>query len=162
MRQIAIGFSLGLAAGCLAGALIGAAVAPVAPPALAAGVRWYAILHVACVGGFAGAVSGRRRAAGTAWRPALAAPWSWIALWHAIVAGFCAAGALLGAFLFVAVGGIAGVAAEPARLLVMGLRDGGFYALIWAPGIAFVLCCMRARQLALRNPAGAAIRRPEG
>lgn len=35
----------------------------------------------------------------------------------------------------------------PARMLVNGLKDGGFYALIWAPGLALVICIMRAHKL---------------
>lgn len=55
-----------------------------------------------------------------------------------------AAGAALGAVLFPLAGLCFHTGHTAGQLLVSGIRIGGFYACIWAPGTAIVLCVMRA------------------
>ncbi|HUJ44439.1 MAG TPA: hypothetical protein VLW52_12625 [Opitutaceae bacterium] len=68
--------------------------------------------------------------------------WSlYFLLWTAILV---AAGALLGATLFLVAGLIFSTGHTPWQLVQAGGRIGGFYLAIWAPGTAVVLCVMRA------------------
>lgn len=55
-----------------------------------------------------------------------------------IALGITLAGALVGACLFVVVGSAIGMDLSTTELLRNGFFDGGFLALIWAPGAAFV------------------------
>ena len=71
----------------------------------------------------------------------------WLLRWLLLVLGICSAGALVGAVLYPVAGTLLGMDLPPARMLVNGLKDGGFYALIWAPGLALVICIMRAHKL---------------
>jgi hypothetical protein len=74
--------------------------------------------------------------------------WRPVARWHAWTASITAAGSVLGGILFLAVGTIAGMELSARQLLLNGLRDGGFYAFIWAPGCAMVLCLIHAHNQA--------------
>ena len=65
------------------------------------------------------------------------------------------AGALVGALLFIVVGTLFGMDLTPAQLIRNGLFDGGFFALIWAPGISFVTLIIQAHKR--RRGAGYAI-----
>lgn len=81
----------------------------------------------------------------TRWKRAL----YWAGFWHAVVVTFILGGALAGGVLFVVVGSIAGMEAGIGDLFRSGLWNGGFYLLIWAPGIAIILCVIRARNAAV-------------
>jgi hypothetical protein len=70
----------------------------------------------------------------------------WIATWHLMVAGIVAMGGLVGALLFPLIGSFARMDYTVVAMLRRGLLDGAFYALIWAPGISFVWCAVRARR----------------
>ncbi len=59
-------------------------------------------------------------------------------------AAIVAAGAVLGAALFLLAGLCFHTGHTAAQLVQHGVRTGGFYFLLWAPGIAVVLCVMRA------------------
>jgi hypothetical protein len=72
-------------------------------------------------------------------------------LWSARLGGFlftvlglCALGALLGAILFPLVGPLGGAVKTRDELIVLGARTGGFFFMVWAPGIALVRMFMRA------------------
>lgn len=71
--------------------------------------------------------------------------WTWIGRWHGLVLGMTLTGAMLGAVVFPLVGFLAGMQLGIGEMFRNGLRDGGFYALIWAPGVSFVACFMIAR-----------------
>lgn len=60
--------------------------------------------------------------------------------------GITLAGALVGACLFVVVGSAIGMDLSTTELLRNGLFDGGFLALIWAPGAAFVMVLIHANR----------------
>jgi hypothetical protein len=68
------------------------------------------------------------------------------------------AGALAGAALFVSIGTLIDMDLSTAELLRNGLFDGGFLALIWAPGAAIVLLFVHAH----RKRAGGAVKNPNG
>lgn len=70
----------------------------------------------------------------------------WAGLWVLMVAAMVAAGALLGALLFLLIGTLAGIGESPTARLLSGLYNGGFYLLIWAPGVSFVACLMLAHR----------------
>lgn len=55
-------------------------------------------------------------------------------------------GALVGAFLFVAVGALTHPEMDVLRRAEMGLTDGFYYAGMWSGGLAIVLCVMRAHR----------------
>ena len=61
--------------------------------------------------------------------------------WTAVIG---AAGAALGAGLFPLAGCLFDTGRTTAQLAATGVRIGGFYFLIWAPGTAIVLCVIRA------------------
>ena len=68
--------------------------------------------------------------------------WSlYFLFWTAVIA---AAGALLGAALFLVAGLAFSTGHTPGQLVQSGAGVGGFYAGMWAPGTAVVLCAMRA------------------
>jgi len=56
----------------------------------------------------------------------------------------CGLGAGLGAGVFPLVGKLWGVHMTTGRLVVLGARTGGFFFLVWAPGVALVREFMRA------------------
>ncbi len=60
------------------------------------------------------------------------------------VLGICALGALLGAISFPLAGHFAGSHKTTADLIVLGVKTGGFYFLVWAPGVALVRLFIRA------------------
>lgn len=70
--------------------------------------------------------------------------WAWSGRWHALVGGITATGALVGGMVFPLVGGLAGLDYRFREMIWNGVTDGGFYALIWAPGISLVACVMWA------------------
>lgn len=55
-------------------------------------------------------------------------------------------GAVLGALLFVPGAWLFGVDGSVGEIMRNGAYNGGFYALIWAPGLALVRCIMVAYQ----------------
>lgn len=63
---------------------------------------------------------------------------------HFIVLEICALGGLLGALAFAVVGTLAGVHKTTAELIVLGLKRGAFFFLVWAPGLALVRMFIRA------------------
>lgn len=60
------------------------------------------------------------------------------------VLALCALGAALGAGVFPVVGKLAGTHKTLLELVVLGARTGGFFFLVWAPGVALVREFMRA------------------
>lgn len=68
----------------------------------------------------------------------------WISLWHLIVLVFISGGAVTGSLLFLVIGSLAGMDYGITEMIKSGARNGGFYLLIWSPGIALVLCSMKA------------------
>jgi len=60
------------------------------------------------------------------------------------ILGLCALGALLGAIAFPLAGGLGGSEKTRDELLVVGARTGGFYFMVWAPGVALVREFVRA------------------
>ena len=75
--------------------------------------------------------------------------WSLYALFW--VAVMVTAGALFGAVVFLLAGLFFHTGFTPWQLVQNGMRIGGFYFLLWAPGTAVVLCVMRAYRR--RHPA---------
>lgn len=67
-----------------------------------------------------------------------------IGLFVLIVCAITLAGALCGAALFLAVGKLFAMDYGTGELLRNGFYDGGFLALIWAPGISFVALVIRS------------------
>ena len=76
----------------------------------------------------------------------------WIVLWLGLVLLICLGGALAGALLFPVGGWLLGMDLTAAEMLRNGVMDGGFLALIWAPGVSFVVCLMQANRR--HQPAG--------
>ncbi|MCC5834996.1 MAG: hypothetical protein JJU20_09710 [Opitutales bacterium] len=76
---------------------------------------------------------------------------SWAGIWHAIVAAFVGGGAVTGALLFVVIGSLAGLDYSALEMLRNGAADGAFYLTIWSPGLALVLCIMRAYKRSNRS-----------
>lgn len=70
------------------------------------------------------------------------------------VLGMCALGALLGAVIFPLVGPLGGAYKTRDELVVIGARTGGFFFLVWAPGIALVRQFMRAAKNRPSNDVG--------
>ena len=69
---------------------------------------------------------------------------SWPLFWLTVVFLGCGLGALIGMVLFVSIGSAIGYPLTIGELALNGAKDGGFYALIWFPGIAFVLSAILA------------------
>lgn len=69
---------------------------------------------------------------------------------HFAVLGLCTLGALLGAILFPLFGRLGGAHRSSPELIIMGVRMGGFYFLVWAPGAALVREFWRAARRAPR------------
>ncbi len=103
------------------------------------GLRIHLCVVVAAMAGIARFVSGggMERLSGAA---------RWVGLWHGMVLGAVAGGALLGSVLFPLVGSLLSIDRTFGEFMRAGLRDGGFYILIWAPGGALVLCAIIAAQ----------------
>lgn len=70
----------------------------------------------------------------------------WGALTVVYTVCFAAAGALTGVVAFVVVGTLAGMDYTATEMAASGLRNGGFFMLMWAPGLAMVLCMIQARR----------------
>jgi hypothetical protein len=81
--------------------------------------------------------------------------WLWLGRWHGVVALMVAAGAVLGALAYSVGGLLLQLEGRLMDFLLKGLKDGAFYALIWAPGIGIVLCLMWARKSARATVADA-------
>jgi hypothetical protein len=60
------------------------------------------------------------------------------------VLGVCALGALLGAITFPIAGGLGGSMKSRDELIVFGAKTGGFFFMVWAPGVALVREFVRA------------------
>lgn len=78
-------------------------------------------------------------------------------IWAGRIAGFfftifelCALGALLGAIIFPLVGPWGGLHKSRDEMILLGARTGGFFFLVWAPGVALVRAFMRAATLRRR------------
>ena len=69
----------------------------------------------------------------------------WVVRWLLLTIGICLAGALVGAILFPVAGHLLAMDLGTREMVTNGIFDGGFLALIWAPGISFVVCLMWAR-----------------
>ena len=54
------------------------------------------------------------------------------------VLALCAIGAALGAVVFPIAGGLGGSHKSSRDLVLLGARTGGFFFLVWAPGLALV------------------------
>jgi len=67
----------------------------------------------------------------------------------------CALGALLGAVLFPLFGGLGGAHKTTAELIVFGAKTGGFYFMVWAPGVALVREFIRGAKLRAQARVGA-------
>jgi len=66
----------------------------------------------------------------------------WIFIWVILTTGIVIFGAVAGGLIFPAGGFLLGLDLEPWVMIRNGVLDGGFYALIWAPGISFVVCVL--------------------
>ena len=69
----------------------------------------------------------------------------WGGLWLGLIAAICLVGAFLGGLTFPLIGSLLEMDLSAGEMLRNGLMDGGFLALIWAPGLSFVACLMWAR-----------------
>jgi hypothetical protein len=70
----------------------------------------------------------------------------WPVRWLLGVLVMVSGGALLGAFLFPVIGTLFSAPYTLGELLRHGAYNLGFYALIWAPGVSFVWCVIKARR----------------
>jgi hypothetical protein len=68
----------------------------------------------------------------------------WCAVWSLLVVAIVAAGAIAGSVLYPLVGTLLQMELSVREMFINGVFDGGFYALIWAPGVSFVACIMGA------------------
>ncbi|MFH1496538.1 MAG: hypothetical protein ABII82_01815 [Verrucomicrobiota bacterium] len=68
----------------------------------------------------------------------------WAVYAPALIVGITALGAVVGAVVFPLWGLLFGLERGAGELAMTGARTLGFYFLIWAPGIALVLCVKRA------------------
>jgi len=68
----------------------------------------------------------------------------WSLYFLVIVVVIAAAGAVFGAVAFMLFGLVTGADFPLARLALKGAKTLGFYFMLWAPGIAIVLCVKRA------------------
>jgi len=76
----------------------------------------------------------------------------WTGLFLLFTVEVTAIGALAGGILFPLVGPLFGAERGWAELVVLGIRNIGFWFFIWAPGIALVRCVMRAHRERHPNP----------
>jgi hypothetical protein len=70
----------------------------------------------------------------------------WFAVWLAITLAIVAVGAVLGALIWVIAGTLSGAQRNAAELLRDGASIGWRYARVWAGGIAFILCFVKAHE----------------
>ena len=70
----------------------------------------------------------------------------WFSRWLFLLLAICLAGALVGALAFPVAGYLLGMDLGIGEMLRNGVFDGGFLALIWAPGLSLVACLMWGRQ----------------
>lgn len=70
----------------------------------------------------------------------------WFLVWLGISLSIIAMGAAVGGILFPIGGWVFGYELEVMQMVRNGIFDGGFYAMMWAPGISFVLCIMFIRK----------------
>ena len=77
--------------------------------------------------------------------------WAWFGRWHLLVLLITLCGAVAGAFLYPLFGSLIGMDLSVGRMVRLGVLDGGFYALIWAPGISFVACIIWGKRRLCRN-----------
>lgn len=70
----------------------------------------------------------------------------WLVFWLGQTLGMVLIGALLGIVFFPLVGLAFGAPYSAADLMMHGAYNLGFYALIWAPGLSFILCVMRSHR----------------
>lgn len=82
----------------------------------------------------------------------LARTWAWFGRWHLLVLLITLCGAVAGAFLYPLFGSLIGMDLSVGRMVRYGVFDGGFYALIWAPGISFVACLIWGKRRMSSNP----------
>lgn len=68
----------------------------------------------------------------------------WSVGWLLLAAVIISTGALLGSLLYPIAGTLLGMDLSLREMWLNGVFDGGFYALIWAPGVSFVACLMAA------------------
>ncbi len=78
--------------------------------------------------------------------------WSLYAL--LLIVGITALGAVLGAVLFPLWGVVFSLQKSSGELAVFGIRTLSFYFLMWAPGIAIVLCVKRAYEARVAKEEG--------
>jgi hypothetical protein len=102
---------------------------------------WFSTIYPVFWLGLAGFIASWSRGS---WSRKIRSGLYWIGLWHFIVICFISGGAVIGSLLFVSIGSLAGMDYSAVEMLKYGARDGGFYLLIWSPGIAMVLCFMKA------------------
>lgn len=70
----------------------------------------------------------------------------WLAVWLAVTLAIVAVGAVLGALIWVTVGTLAGDKRTVVQLLAKGADIGMRYSRVWAGGIAFILCFVKAHE----------------
>lgn len=75
--------------------------------------------------------------------------YAWLLFWHVCVMAIVAVGAFIGGLLFPLVGSLARLDYSLWVMIRRGLLDGGFYALVWGPGIGFVVCAIRAKKMGM-------------
>lgn len=71
----------------------------------------------------------------------------WLFLWLGLTLGITLAGGILGMILFTTLGPLFVDDLSFTELLKNGVRDGSFYAFLWAPGLSIVACVMHAAKL---------------
>jgi hypothetical protein len=70
----------------------------------------------------------------------------WFAVWLAITFAIVAVGAVLGAFIWVVVFTLSGDNRTVVQLVAKGADIGMRYSRVWAGGIAFILCFVKAHE----------------
>ena len=75
----------------------------------------------------------------------------WFLGWCLLTLAITACGAVIGALLFPVGGWLFGMDLEFATMVRNGLSDGGFFAMIWAPGLSFVLCLIAFNRKSRHN-----------
>jgi hypothetical protein len=68
----------------------------------------------------------------------------WSVGWLLLVMAIVAAGAVAGSLLYPVFGTLLGMDLSVREMIMNGVFDGGFYAMIWAPGVSLVACLMAA------------------
>ena len=75
----------------------------------------------------------------------------WCLAWAGLTLAITIAGALTGCLLFTAGGHLLDFEMGTREMVWNGIKDGGFYAFIWAPGLSFVICLMLGRSRQVKN-----------